>query len=79
MLANKTGASIQLVHVISKNIGSDKELLEKENLNVNAKFEEILQKCKEKSNINCALNYTIKEGKIFKEIADWEISMKTLC
>jgi nucleotide-binding universal stress UspA family protein len=70
MLANKTGASIQLVHVISKNIGSDKELLEKENLNVNAKFEEILQKCKEKSNINCALNYTIKEGKIFKEIAD---------
>ena len=30
----------------------------------------ILQKYKEKGNINFTLNYTIKEGKIFKEIAD---------
>jgi len=70
MLANKTGANIQMVHVIGKNIGANKELLEKENQLAKTKFEDILQKCKEKSNINCTLNYTIKEGQIFKEIAD---------
>ncbi len=70
MLANKTGANIQMVHVIGKNIAANKELLEKENQLVKAKFEEILQNYKEKRNINCALNYTIKEGQIFKEIAD---------
>jgi len=31
MLANKTGANIQMVHVIGKNIAANKELLEKEN------------------------------------------------
>ena len=70
MLANKTGANIQMVHVIGKNIAANKELLEKENQLVKVKFEEILQKYKEKRNLNFALNYTIKEGKIFKEIAD---------
>jgi len=70
MLANKTGANIQLVHVIGKNISANKELLEKENQLAKTKFEDILQKCKKKGNINCALNYTIKEGRIFKEIAD---------
>ena len=70
MLAAKTGANIQLVHVIGKNIGTNKELLEKENQLAKTKFEDILQKCKAKGNINCALNYTIKEGQIFKEIAD---------
>jgi len=70
MLANKTKASIQLVHVIGKEIADNKEQLEKENQLVKTKFEDILQKCKEKGNINCALNYTIKEGRIFKEIAD---------
>ena len=70
MLANKTGANIQLVHVIGKNISANKELLEKENQLAKTKFEDILQKCIEKDNINCTLNYTIKEGKIFKEIAD---------
>jgi nucleotide-binding universal stress UspA family protein len=70
MLANKTRASIQMVHVIGKNTGTNRELLEKENEHARTKFEEILQKCKEKSNINCDLNYTIKEGKIYKEIAD---------
>ena len=70
MLAAKTRANIQMVHVIGKNIGTNVELLEKENKLAKAKFEDILQKCKEKGNINCALNYTIKEGQIFKEIAD---------
>jgi nucleotide-binding universal stress UspA family protein len=70
MLADKTGASIQMVHVIGKNTGTNSELVEKENEHARTKFEEILQKCKEKGIINCALNYTIKEGRIFKEIAD---------
>ena len=70
MLAKKTGASIQLIHVIGKNSGANKDLLEKENQLAKTKFEDILQKCKEKGNINCALNYTIAEGQIFKEIAD---------
>jgi len=70
MLANKTGANIRMVHVIVKNIASNEELLEKENQLAKVKFEEILQNYKEKRNLNFALNYTIKEGKIFKEIAD---------
>jgi nucleotide-binding universal stress UspA family protein len=70
MLAKKTGANVQMVHVIGKNIDNNVELLEKENQLANRKFEEILKKCKEGGNINCALNYTIKEGKIFSEITD---------
>ena len=70
MLANKTGANIQMVHVIGKNTGDYYEQMEKENQLAKSKFEEILQKYKEKGNLNFTLSYTIKEGKIFKEIAD---------
>jgi len=70
MLANKTGANIQMVHVIKKNESTKRELLEKEHQLVKIKFEDILQNYKEKSNPNFALSYTIKEGKIFKEITD---------
>lgn len=70
MLANKIGANIQLVHVIGKNSGDHYEQMEKENQLAKSKFEEILQKYKEKINLNFTLSYTIKEGKIFKEIAD---------
>jgi nucleotide-binding universal stress UspA family protein len=68
MLANKTGANIQMVHVIGKKGSTNKELLEKEHQIAKMKFEDVLQNCKEKSKINCNLSYTIKEGKIFKEI-----------
>jgi nucleotide-binding universal stress UspA family protein len=67
MLAKKTGANIQMVHVIGKNIDNN-ELLEEENHLAKGKFEGILQKCKDGGIINCALNYTIKEGRIFSEI-----------
>jgi nucleotide-binding universal stress UspA family protein len=70
VLAKETMANVQMVHVIGKNIGNNRELLEKENQLANIKFEEILLKCKNRGNINCALNYTIKEGKIFGEITD---------
>jgi nucleotide-binding universal stress UspA family protein len=70
MLAKKTGADIQMVHVIGKNTGNYYDQREKENQFAKSKFEEILRQYKEKSNLNYTLNYTIKEGQIFKEIAD---------
>jgi nucleotide-binding universal stress UspA family protein len=70
MLAKKTGANVQMVHVIRKHVYNNNELLEKENQLVNKKFEEILQKCKSDGNIDCILNYSIKEGKIFSEITN---------
>jgi len=68
MLANKTGANIQMVHVIGKNTGDYNEQMENENQLAKSKFEEILQKYKGKN--NSALSYTITEGRVFKEIAD---------
>jgi hypothetical protein len=70
MLAKKTQANIQLIHVIGKNTGDNAEQLETENQLAKTKFEDILKTCREQGNINCALNYTIKEGQIFKEIGD---------
>src|SRR5665647_717165 len=68
MLANKTGANIQMVHVTGKNTGDYYEQMEKENQLAKSKFEEILQKYKGKS--KSTLSYTVTEGKVFKEIAD---------
>jgi len=70
MMATKTGANILLVHVIGKNSGDYYEQMEKENQLAQTKFEGILRKYKEKVNLNFTLSYIIKEGKIFKEIAD---------
>ncbi len=70
ILAKKTGANVQMIHVIGKNINTNSEQLEKENQLATGKFEEILQKCKAVGNLNCALNYIIKEGKIFSEISN---------
>jgi len=69
MLAGKTGANIKMVHVIEKNDNIDNEQLEKEHQLAKVQFDAILQKHKEKSNINFDLSYSIKEGKIFKEVA----------
>ena len=70
MMATKTGANILLVHVIGKNTGDFYEQMEKESQLAQSKFEGILRKYKEKVNLNFTLSYIIKEGKIFKEIAD---------
>ena len=70
MLANKTGANIQMVHVTGKNTGDYYEQIEKENQRAKSKFEEILKKYKEKASLKSALDYTIKEGQVFKEVAD---------
>ncbi len=70
MLAKKTGAGIQMVHVISQNISNNSELIEKEKKRAGSRFEEILKKYGRSRNINCDLNYTVEEGQIFKKIAD---------
>jgi nucleotide-binding universal stress UspA family protein len=70
MMATKTGANILLVHVIGKNTGDYYEQMEKEKQLAQTKFEGILRKYKEKVKLNFTLSYIIKEGKIFKEIAD---------
>ena len=70
MLANKTGANIQMIHVIGKNDNTNDELLKKEHQLAKIKIEEVIQKCKEKNNFNCGLSYTLKEGKIYKEITE---------
>ena len=70
MLADKTGANIQIVHVIGKNDSTSNNRLESEHQQAKTKIEELLQKCKERNNFNCALSYIIKEGKIFKVITE---------
>ncbi len=70
MLADKTGANIQLVHVIGKNDSKTDELSEKEHQLAKTKLEDIVQNCKEKSNLPYALSYSIQEGKIFREITN---------
>jgi len=70
MLANKIGMQIQMVHVICKNDGSNQELKEKEHQEAKLKFEDILRENKGKLNADVAMSYILREGKIFKEIAD---------
>ena len=50
MLAEKAGANIQMVHVIGRYTDNN-ELFEMENYQANQKFEEILQKCRERVEI----------------------------
>ncbi len=66
MLANKTGADIQMVLVIGKNDDTDNEQHEKELQLAKIKFEDILQIYKAKGNFN--LSSTVLEGNIFKSI-----------
>ncbi len=70
MLANKTGANIQLVHVIENNIDISNESSGEEYQKAKMKFENIIQKCEEKGNSSYSLHYEIKEGKVFKEITN---------
>jgi nucleotide-binding universal stress UspA family protein len=69
MLAAKTKAKIQMVHVIRKNESTNDENLKKEHQLAELKFDEILKKYKEKNKLKIEVSYTIKEGSIFKEIA----------
>jgi len=68
MLANKTEANIQMVHVIRNNDNTYYKEFENDRQLAETKFKDILQKYKGKSNSKFDLSYTIKEGKVFKEI-----------
>jgi nucleotide-binding universal stress UspA family protein len=70
MLANKTGANIQMVHVIEDKIDNHNEPSDKEYQHAKMKFENILQKYKKTGISNSVLHYEIKEGKVFKEITN---------
>jgi nucleotide-binding universal stress UspA family protein len=70
MLANKTKANIQMVHVIKNNGNTYHEELENDRQLAERHFKDILQNYKEQINSNVVVDYTIKEGKIFKEIND---------
>lgn len=70
MLANKTGANIQMVHVIGNDIDISNESPDEEYQRAKMKFENILQKYQEKGNKNYSLHYEIREGKVFKEITN---------
>lgn len=69
MMSAKTKANIVMVHVTGVYTGDYYEQKEKENKLAQTKFEEILRKYKEKI-INFSLSHIIKEGKIFREVAD---------
>ena len=70
ILANKTGANIQMVHVMCKNDNTDHVPLEEEKQLAKQKFEDLIQKYKGKHNSGIVLNYAIKEGKIFEEVTN---------
>jgi nucleotide-binding universal stress UspA family protein len=70
MLAKKTGADIVMVHVTGKSTGNYYSQTEKENQLAKTKFEEIIQEYGKKGPLNFSLSYMIREGIIFKEVAD---------
>ena len=70
ILAKRNGAKVKMVHVIGKEDDTDSDSVEKEHQRITAKFEDILKKQKEKNNPTLSLTYTIKQGKIFKEVTD---------
>jgi nucleotide-binding universal stress UspA family protein len=70
MLAGKTGAMIQMVHVIGKSDDSNIDQIEKEYQIANFKFEEILHRQNEKSIAKNGLSYKILEGRIFESVTN---------
>lgn len=68
LFADKTGANIQMVHVLSSVTNKAHGILEIERQQAKEKFEEMLQKYKERSAKNISLSYIIKDGKIYKEV-----------
>lgn len=70
ILAKKTGTDIKMVHVISIDDDTDDHLLKKEHQRISDKFEGILHEYKKKTHSDQTLSYTIRQGKIFKEITD---------
>jgi nucleotide-binding universal stress UspA family protein len=70
LFAKKSGASVQLVHVLTSITNVPHGTLEKEHQLAKVKFEELVQKYYKKANLNISLSYIIKEGKIYKEVTN---------
>lgn len=72
MLAKKTGAAIQMVHIISKKDSvTDEKLTEKEKQKAKDRFKEILARYKQGRNADCEMDFAVEEGQIFKEITNF--------
>lgn len=70
MLAKKTGANIRLVYVIQMHKHKTQDDIEDEKNKAGSKFEIILEKCRKEGNIDCGLTYSVKEGQVFRAVAD---------
>ncbi len=70
-LAEKTGAEIQLVHVIGDSTGSNNEsAAEIEHQQAIKKLEGLIRRYQDKNKYKPALSYVVKEGKIFREVTN---------
>ena len=69
MLAEKTDAHIQMIYVMVRNDHSSDEAVQKEQQLATLKFKDIIKNYKEKGVLKTELNFVIKEGKVFKEVA----------
>lgn len=70
ILADKTGADIQMIHVIEKNSDTSNGLAEIEHQKAKIKFEELINTYKGKRKLKSGLGFIIKEGKIFREVTN---------
>lgn len=68
MLAKKSGAGIQMAHVILKNENNSDEQIKEQLQKAEIKFEDLLKKYKDKISSDFTLSSIVKEGKIFEEI-----------
>lgn len=76
LIANKTGANIQMVHVITGAAKMARGILEKERELAKIRFEELIEKYHGMPDRNLSLNYIIKEGKIYQEVINQANSYK---
>ena len=68
MLAGKSGAGIQMVHVVTGTKDIPHGVLETKHQEAKINFEKILQEYKDKVNKHTTLSYIVKEGKVYKEV-----------
>ena len=70
IIASKSGAGIQMVHVLAGIKNMPHGLLEEEHRQAKIKFDAIVQKYDTGENKNIPLSFIIKEGKIYKEVVN---------
>lgn len=68
LFATKSGSNIQMIHVMKNSGKADHDTLNTEYQVVISKFEKILKDYSSLGKLGFTLSYTIKEGKIFKEV-----------